>query len=451
MDIEWQREQEKFGANKTQFMLECLKDLDANLKTMGTRLFVIRGNALETIKKFCKDHEITQMTYMRDAEIFYKQRDAEIKTIVNRMEIVTKSFGGHTLYEPDEIIEANGGEIPLSHDEFYKVVKTMGDPTPQVANLSATDFKEGLCNIESNHDEVFGVPSLTEFGFAENALSSWNGGEFHALSRLDEKMAKENLMDLPKRQSDANYLIEPSTTGLSPYMNYGCLSPRRFWAEANKLPETKAVAIRGQLMYREFFYTVASEVNNFTKMEGNRICRQIEWYNDESKTRAWREGKTGYPWIDAIIRQLITEGFTRHVCRYAIASFLCLGDLWLNWTVGQEMFEEYMIDGDYAMNAGCWMWCSGSAFCDEIPHRSLHPIKFGQKWDPQGVFVRKYCPELKDVPLRYLFSPWKAPRPVQEKAKCIIGEDYPAPIVDHNQANSHNLDLIKELNDLSLE
>ena len=134
---------------------------------------------------------------------------------------------------------------------------------------------------------------------------------------------------VPSR-NDASYLIEPSTTGLSPYMNYGCLSPRRFWSEASKLPETKAVAIRGQLMYREFFYTVASAVNNFTKvlplsilltqfqlsfqiqMEGNRICRQIEWYDDESKTRAWREGKTGYPWIDAIIRQMITEGMFQH-------------------------------------------------------------------------------------------------------------------------------------------
>ena len=139
------------------------------------------------------------MTYMRDAEIFYKQRDAEIKTIVNRLEIVTKSFGGHTLYEPDEIIEVNGGEIPLSHDEFYGVVKTMGDPAPQVADLSATDFKESLCPVEPNHDEVYGLPTLSDFGFTENSLSSWNGGEFHALARLKEKMSKENLMDLPKR------------------------------------------------------------------------------------------------------------------------------------------------------------------------------------------------------------------------------------------------------------
>ena len=135
-------------------------------------------------------------------------------------------------------------------------------------------------------------------------------------------------------------------------------------------------------------------------------------------------------------------------------------------------------------NKGCWMWCSGSAFCENIPARPLHPVKFGQKWDPKGLFVRKYCPELKDMPLRYLFSPWKAPRQVQEVAKvfyatnwgfhhknpfmirvylaalifrvlihskCIIGEDYPAPIVDHNQVTSHNSELIRDLNNLSLD
>ena len=129
-------------------------------------------------------------------------------------------------------------------------------------------------------------------------------------------------------RDDAKFLIEPTTTGLSPYMNYGCLSPRRFWTEAGKLwfqkkktlPKTlhsetpkkldqgKTVSIRGQLMYREFFYTVASSVNNFTKMEGNRICRQIDWYENEEQKTAWREGRTGYPWIDAIIRQMILEG-----------------------------------------------------------------------------------------------------------------------------------------------
>ena len=145
-------------------------------------------------------NEITQMTYMRDAEVFYKQRDAEIKTIVNRLEIVTKSFGGHTLYEPEDIIEANDGEIPLSHSEFYQVVKKMGDPTPQIGDLKPSDFKDCLCPINPNHDEVYGLPTLSDFGFEEQThLSSWHGGEFHALNRLKEKMANENLMSLPKR------------------------------------------------------------------------------------------------------------------------------------------------------------------------------------------------------------------------------------------------------------
>ena len=125
-------------------------------------------------------------------------------------------------------------------------------------------------------------------------------------------------------KTEDSFLLNPTTTGLSPYMNYGCLSPKRFWNSAKKLSDSKRVSIQGQLMYREFFYTVASSVNNFTKvgllnnkpsaqiltkMEGNRICRQIEWYQNEEHVAALREGRTGYPWIDAIMRQMVQEGW----------------------------------------------------------------------------------------------------------------------------------------------
>lgn len=452
MDIEWQREQEKFGINKMKFMLECLHDLDLSLKKMGTRLFVLKGDALTVIKQFCKDNEITQMTSMKDAEVFYRERDTEIKTVVERLEVVTKTFGGHTLFDPQEIISANEDEIPLSHSEFYDVMKKVGDPLAETPAITSGMFKEVLCPIGDDHEQLFAIPTLADLGFEESTtLSSWTGGEYHALKRLDEKMADENLMRLPKDKTEDSFLLNPTTTGLSPYMNYGCLSPKRFWNSAKKLSDSKRVSIQGQLMYREFFYTVASSVNNFTKMEGNRICRQIEWYQNEEHVAALREGRTGYPWIDAIMRQMVQEGFTHHICRYALTSFVCLGDLWLNWTVGQEAFEEFLIDGDYAMNAGCWMWCSGSAFSDQIPTRVLDPIKFGQKWDPKGKFIRKYCPELKNMPIRYLFAPWKAPRSVQEEAKCTVGTDYPTPIVDHRQARAHNADLIREMNNLSLQ
>jgi len=161
---------------------------------------------------------------------------------------------------------------------------------------------------------------------------------------------------------------------------------------------------------------------------------------------AWQEGRTGYPYIDAVMRQLVTEGFIHHINRWAVASFLTNGQLWLNWEHGQEMFEEHQIDGDYAMNAGCWMWCTGSAFMDAISENTLDPVKFARRWDPEGHFTRKYCPELKNMPLKYLFSPWEAPVNVQRYARVQVGIDYPAPIVDYKQTRSHNLEKIREIN-----
>merc|ERR1719220_2109178 len=133
-------------------------------------------------------------------------------------------------------------------------------------------------------------------------------------------------------------------------MNYGCISAKKFWHALAKSPPEKCTSLRGGLLYREFFYTAASQVNNFTKMTGNRICRQIEWYEDEAKIAAWRSGRTGFPWIDACMRQMVQEGFVHHIGRFAVAIFLTVGDLWLNWEHGQQAFEEFLIDGDYAMN-----------------------------------------------------------------------------------------------------
>ena len=153
------------------------------------------------------------MTFMKDAEVFYRERDTEIKTVVERLEVVTKSFGGHTLFDPQEIISANEDEvkskpltnflnsvqIPLSHSEFYEVMKKVGDPLAETPSITSDMFKEVLCPIGEDHEQLYAIPTLADLGFEESTtLSAWTGGEYHALKRLEEKMADENLMRLPK-------------------------------------------------------------------------------------------------------------------------------------------------------------------------------------------------------------------------------------------------------------
>merc|ERR1712130_274776 len=335
-------------------------------------------------------------------------------------------------------------------------MKTFRSPVVPLPTVTAGMMKECAPNIQDTHDELYGLLTLEDFSMQEpETLNSFRGGESYGLQRLENNMKDDSLYEITnnnfrKDNPEAAHL-KLRTTCLSPYMNYGCVSVRTFWHNLAAVPQNKCVVLRCQLMYREFFYLVASQVNNFTKMKGNRICRQIEWYENDDHVTAWRNGQTGYPWIDAVMRQMKTEGFVPHVGRFAVAMFLTIGDLGVSWEHGQQAFEEYLIDGDYAMNAGCWMWCSGSAFKEEVSTRSLDPVKFGRKWDPNGNYVRKYCPELKEMPLRYLFSPWTAPIHVQEVAKCRIGIDYPEPIIEHSKSRSHNTDLIRALSECQNE
>ncbi|CBY24933.1 unnamed protein product [Oikopleura dioica] len=334
LDVDWQTEKEKFSALKTRFLIECLRDLDEGLKKCGTRLYVLTGDATTVIKKFCKENEITQMTWMKDAEIFYRERDEEITKVVHRMEIKTKSFLGHTLYDQDEVIAKNGGKIPMDLSEFYAAIADMeqpGAPCPTSCIAPAVD----------NHESTYGIPKISVWGHqAPRSLPIYRGGERQALKALQAKINDPTLFTLNGFNQGVKTKL-PHTTYLSAYQNYGCISTRHFWKAAEKLPESKTIMLRGQIMYREFFYVAASQVNNFTKMAGNRICRQIEWYKNEEHLSAWQEGRTGYPYIDAVMRQLVTEGFIHHLNRWAVASFLTNGQLWLNWEHGQEsMFYD---------------------------------------------------------------------------------------------------------------
>lgn len=200
-------------------------------------------------------------------------------------------------------------------------------------------------------------------------------------------------------------------------------------------------------------------------MKGNPMCRLIPWNRvsddsssgaaatdtDENKKLqksvkkeqyiAWCNGKTGYPFIDACMRQLNSEGWIHHLARHSVACFLTRGDLWISWEEGRNYFDRVLLDGDYALNNSNWMWLSASAYFHQF-FRVYSPIAFGKKTDKNGDYIRKYCPELQHYPNKYIYEPWKAPMNVQQQAKCIVGKDYPEPIVDHDVARKENLDIM---------
>ncbi|CAI9579558.1 unnamed protein product [Staurois parvus] len=204
------------------------------------------------------------------------------------------------------------------------------------------------------------------------------------------------------------------------------------------------LSLYGQLLWREFFYTAATNNPRFDKMEGNPICVQIPWDRNPEALAKWAEGRTGFPWIDAIMTQLRQEGWIHHLARHAVACFLTRGDLWISWEEGMKVFEELLLDADWSVNAGSWMWLSCSSFFQQFFH-CYCPVGFGRRTDPNGDYIRRYLPILKGFPPKYIYDPWNAPEAVQKVAKCIIGVNYPKPMVNHAEASRLNIERMKQI------
>jgi cryptochrome len=429
-------ENHKMGINRLNFLYESLADLDNNIRFLSkgkNRLIVLKGKTQKVLPRVIKEWKINKLCYEID------HHDPSIHLIKNNnTNPVIVALGGHILYDQFP------HPPPKSMQSFIKLVDKMGEPP---LPLPSPSWLPPLPSLFSHFNK-------TKILRKDNPI--FKGGESEALKRLEDifKTSKKGpkwIASFNKPLTDPTAFIMPSTTALSPYISLGCLSCRLFYhrimeaykKQKNNKTTKPPISLQGQLLWREFFYTVGTQTPNFTKMVGNPICRQIQWKNDNnSMFKAWREGHTGYPWIDALMRQLIQWGWMHHLGRHCVACFLTRGDLFIHWEHGQEVFEELLIDHDTYLNAGNWLWLSASSFFHQY-YKVYNPITFGKKYDKSGAFIRHFVPELRTFPDKYIYEPWNAPLDVQEKSNCIIGKDYPIPIVDHNKVYKENIARLK--------
>ena len=173
---------------------------------------------------------------------------------------------------------------------------------------------------------------------------------------------------------------------------------------------------------------------------------EIPWDDDPELLAAWKESRTGYPYIDAIMTQLRETGWIHHLARHSVACFLTRGDLWQSWEKGLAVFEHYLIDADFSINVFNWQWLSCTAHFYQY-FRCYSPIGFGKKTDPNGDYIRKWLPQFKDMPKQYIYEPWEAPIAVQRKCGVVVGENYPHPIVDHKEISKSNMGRMKDAYD----
>eukprot|EP00928_Gymnodinium_smaydae_P003419 TRINITY_DN11228_c0_g3_i2.p1 TRINITY_DN11228_c0_g3~~TRINITY_DN11228_c0_g3_i2.p1 ORF type:complete len:620 (-),score=114.43 TRINITY_DN11228_c0_g3_i2:116-1975(-) len=446
----------RVGINRYAFLLECLRDLDDQLRReQGSRLLVLRGRPDDVLKDLVEGRgpvRLSSLYWEKDSEPYARERDARAETLARSCGLPTESFTGHTLLDLDATIARPGFKPPISMRSIEALVKAAGPVRPPLASLAPRRLAAPLPS------EGFEVPKVEElYGEApptgeSSAGRCFPGGEREALRRLTAVCKDVEYIcafEKPKTSSTgkAGKPWEPSTTGLSPYLKFGCLSVRTAWhaiAECLKgRPHSQPPqSLHGQILFREMFYILGAAVPNFDKQDNNAMCKPIPWGKDEALLAAWEKGATGYPFIDALMRQLHQTGWMHHLGRHAVACFLTRGDLWQSWTAGRDVFDRLLLDADWAVNNGNWLWLAGVAPFSAPFFRVYDPCpgpKSSLNAEQTGEFVRHFVPELKNLPAKYIYKPWTAPLDVQKKAGCIIGKDYPLPIVDHQSARDGNI------------
>lgn len=427
--------------NRLRFLVQSLKDLDSNLRKLNTRLYIIRGKAIDCLPDLFKKWQVKFLTSQFDIDPEIVQQDEAIEKIAEQSDVFVVKRVQHTVYDVNSVLRKNNGGVPLTYQKFLSLVQDMQVKETIEINKKISEF----CKATDFGSTTYDVPSMAEIGVDETTLSEckYPGGETEGLKRLNVYMARKHWVCKFEKPNSSPNSIEASTTVLSPYLSHGCLSSKLFYHKLkqveSEMPHTlPPVSLLGQLMWREFYYTAGAGTENFDKMVGNKVCTQIPWGENDEHLQAWAEGRTGYPFVDAIMRQLKHEGWIHHLARHMVACFLTRGDLWISWEKGAKVFENYLLDYDWSLNAGNWMWLSASAFFYKY-FRVYSPVAFGKKTDKDGMYIRKYVPELKKYPSEYIYEPWKAPKSVQTTAGCIIGVGYPKRIVDHDKVHKENI------------
>jgi deoxyribodipyrimidine photo-lyase len=406
---------------RTQFLLECLDDLDRGLKQRGGRLFVRRGPPESELTALAQECGVESVHFSADVGAFARQREQRVTAALRDAGIgVTAHPGLFAVDDLNAIRTGSGGP--------YTVF------TPFLAKWLQTERREvhgapRAVPVPGTAVDAGSLPTLAELGLVQELADPIAGGE-----RAARKAVGHWVSGAVKGYADDRDAVgADGVSRLSPYLHFGSISARELEA---RLPGGKgAEAYRRQLCWRDFYAHVLRHFPANTRSEHQERYRgKLRWSHSHKRFGAWCEGQTGFPLVDAGMRQLRREGWMHNRARLLVGSFLTK-DLGIDWRWGERHFMRLLLDGDEASNNGNWQWIA-SVGVDPQPvfRRIFNPALQAARHDPDGAYIRRYVPELKDVPDPYLAQPSAMAPDVQESAGCVIGRDYPEPIVDHAQA-----------------
>ncbi len=404
---------------RVRFMLGCLADLRKSLRERGSELVLRHGEPETALPELAAEVGASLIHCTGDVSPWSLWRDGRVEQALKAKDVgFTSHPGAYIVDDPGPIVSGKGTPYTV-YSPFYKAWleverRELEDPPEAI---------ETPVGIEPGE-----LPSPNDLGLEGDAAeTSFEPGETAA-----REAARAYLNGgLTEYAASRNHPAGGSSR-LSPYMRWGCVSALELEVKLG-LSEGKGPRVfRKELAWREFYASVLANFPEVTRQEFQQRYRgTLDWHEDEVLLEAWQQGRTGYPLVDAGMRELLGDGWMHNRVRMVVASFLTK-DLHLDWREGEKWFMERLVDGDLASNNGGWQWTT-SVGTDPAPYfqRMFNPMTQHEKFDPEGEYVRRWLPELSKVPDEHLVRPWRMSDEQQQQYGCRIGDDYPEPVVDH--------------------
>ena len=417
------------GGASCWWLHQSLRELDARLRERGSRLVIRRGPVLATLHKLVKENGATAVFWNRRYEPAVIARDAKVKEVLNAAGLEVKCFNAGLLHEPWTIQNQSGKPFQV-FTPFWKHCLNEpepAEPLPAPKNLPVpAKWPKSLALAQLKLEP--------ETNWAAGMRATWQPGEAGAMENLREFLA-QGFDDYSEKRNRPDVA---GTSRLSPHLHFGEISPRQIWhglrALAARRDLTVAVWRNSQFLaevgWREFAHHLLFHFPRTPAEPLRPQFRHFPWRKDAASLRAWQKGRTGYPIVDAGMRELWTTGWMHNRVRMIAASFL-VKDLLLPWQDGARWFWDTLVDADLAQNTLGWQWTAGCG-ADAAPYfRIFNPVSQGEKFDPNGDYVRHWCPELAKLPDEWLHRPWEAPVEIFARAGMQPGRDYPERIISH--------------------
>lgn len=422
----------KMGSASRWWLHNSLKSLNDSL---GNNLSLYIGDPEIILKKLIAQYDVTDIFWNRCYEPWRLNRDKDIKVFLENRGVRVKTFNGSLLWEPWEVLKKDGTPYKV-FTPFYKN-GCLGTSSPRVP-MTQPKLKSFFSD-EKNRVSLDDLGLIPEIKWYRGLEEIWEPGETGAKKKL--LFFIEN--GLLGYKEGRNFPSKKKVSQLSAHLHFGEISPNQVWYETLSQDFISGISddlfnFHSELGWREFSYNLLFYFPDLPKENFQKKFNNFPWEDNQDLLDKWKKGLTGFPIVDAGMRELWKTGYMHNRVRMIVGSFL-VKNLLLHWKEGEKWFWDCLIDADLASNSASWQWIAGSG-ADATPYfRIFNPIIQGLKFDPEGKYTKKYLPELSRLPNKFLYNPWEAPQDILDSANIILGKDYPKPIVNLKESRDKAL------------